>query len=1303
MVILVSELDKTPATSAQAAFDLTGLPATAVAHFTRRLAGLPASDERRRTQILRRIEQDLKLVRARARAPRHFDFPELLPVSGAREQIAAAIASHQVVIIAGETGSGKTTQLPKICLELGRGVAGLIGHTQPRRIAARSVAERIAEEMKVSLGSTVGYQVRFGEKISPETCIKLMTDGVMLAEIHNDRLLSRYDTIIIDEAHERSLNIDFLLGYLRQILPKRPDLKVVITSATLETERFSRHFNNAPVLIVEGRTYPVELRYQFDEKAKEQDEVQAICDAVRELTREGPGDILVFLNGEREIRDTLDALEGMKLRDTEVVPLFARLTLAEQQRVFAPHSGRRIVLATNVAETSLTVPGIRFVIDPGTARISRYSVRAKVQRLPIEPVSQASANQRAGRCGRVMDGICVRLYSEADFAARPAYTDPEILRTNLAAVVLQMLSLGLGDIERFPFIQPPDSRQISDAIKLLEEIHAVDLARSGDGRRQLTALGRQLARFPLDPRISRIIVEGAKQGALNETLVIAAALTIQDVRERPLEAQQAADEAHRRFADPRSDFVALLKLWDYLQQQQDAVTRNQFRSLCKREFLAWLRVREWQDLHAQLAAIADELGYKASQQPLDYAGSGYELLHKSVLAGLLGLIGQRQNDGTYLGARGIKFVPFPGGGTRNIKARWVMAAELVETSRLFARTVAEIQPEWVEPLAGDLLKRSYAEPHWEQKRGQVVAVETATLYGLPVVAGRRVSYERIDPIECRRIFIREALIPAQLGFEPGFLRHNRALVHEIEALEERVRRRDLLADEARQFALYDNALPEGLASRVSLQAALKADGGLDQRLRFKRDELLVGDGEVDDAAHPERWQCGQIDISLSYAFNPGSDADGVTAVVPVAVLNQIDPASFEWGIPANRHELVTALIRALPKQLRKHLVPAPDVAAGVLAAINPDKERLIPALTRELKRQRGVQIPEDAWNWAQVPAHLRVRVAVVDSDGKALADGDSVADLQYRLKDAVQASLSQVVPSGLERQGLTEWDFNQLPAEYRRKGQGYEVVAYPALVDRRQHVDILLFDHQIDAELAHKGGVRRLLLLSVPSPVRYLESKLSNQAKLAMYYDPWGKVPELVADIIGCGCESLMARQPLPRNQAEFLKLRDLVRAELNDASLAVAAEVEQLLALVHGIRKRQKGKIQLSEARSHADIQAQLDALVFKGFVAATGAARLGDLNRYLRAIDHRLDKLPVDPNRDRNQQLAIERVQQAFDELRTLASNRRAELHSVDELRWQIEELRVSLFAQPIGAKGQVSEKRLLAAISEVKKRLG
>lgn len=1289
MELPVSALESSAATSA---IDLTGLPVAAAAQFTRRLAGLPQADERRKQQILQRIQRDILLCRARLAAPRTIEFPDQLPVSGARDQIAQAIRDHQVVILAGETGSGKTTQLPKICLEMGRGIAGLIGHTQPRRIAARSVAERIAEELQVPLGSTVGYQVRFADKLSANTCIKLMTDGVMLAEIHEDRLLSRYDTIIIDEAHERSLNIDFLLGYLRQILPKRPDLKVIITSATLETERFARHFNNAPVLIVEGRTYPVELRYQPQDEGKDQDEVQAISDAVRELVREGPGDILVFLNGEREIRDTLDALDGMKLRDTEVIPLFARLTLAEQQKVFAAHSGRRIVLATNVAETSLTVPGIRFVIDPGTARISRYSVRAKVQRLPIEPVSQASANQRSGRCGRVMDGICVRLYSEADYAARPAYTDPEILRTNLAAVVLQMLSLGLGDIERFPFVQPPDGRQINDAVKLLEEIGAVT---TSGGRRQLTGLGRQLARFPLDPRISRIVVEGHKLGVLNEALVIAAALTIQDVRERPLEAQQAADEAHRRFAEPRSDFAALLKLWDYLQQQQEALTRNQFRALCKKEFLAYLRVREWQDLHSQLSGIADELGYRANQQPADY-----DTLHKAILAGMLGLIGLRQNDGSYLGARGVKFYPFPGAGTRNIKARWVMAAELVETSRLFARTLAEIQPEWVEPLALNLLKRSYAEPHWELKSGQVVASESATLYGLPVVAGRKVGYDKIDPVEARRLFIREALIPGQLGAEPPFLRHNQGLLVELEKLEETLRRRDLIADEARQFALYDQALPEGISGRVALQTALKRDGKLDERLRFKRDELMVGEANVDDDAHPQHWQCGRIDISLNYAFAPGSDHDGVTAVVPVAVLNQIDPASFEWGIPAQRLELVTALIRALPKQLRKHLVPAPDVAQAVLAAINPDKERLIPALTRELKRLRGVQIPEDSWNWSQVPSHLRMRVAVVDERGKAIADGESVAELQYRLKDAVQASLADVAPTGLERQGLTSWDFGQLPSEFRRKGKGYEVVAFPALVDRRDHADIVLFDHQDEAAQAHRGGVRRLLLLSVPSPVRYLEGKLSNQTKLAMYYDPFGKVPELIADVIACGCEGLMDQFPPVTNADEFALVRDKVRAELNDQALLVAREVEQILALVHGIRKRQRGKIQLDQARSHADIQAQLDALVFKGFVAATGAARLGDLSRYLKAIDFRLDKLPADPNRDRNMQLSVERVQKEFDDLRTLATARRQHPPAINELRWQIEELRVSLFAQPIGAKGTVSEKRLLAAISECRK---
>ena len=997
-------------------------------------------------------------------------YPAELPVSQRKDEIAEVIRDHQVVVIAGETGSGKTTQIPKICLELGRGVDGQIGHTQPRRLAARTVAMRIAEELGSPLGEAVGYQVRFTDVSADGTLVKLMTDGILLNELARDRDLRRYDTLIIDEAHERSLNIDFILGYLRQLLPRRPDLKVIITSATIDPERFAAAFGGAPIVEVSGRTYPVEVRYRpVDEDA---DQGQAISDAIDELSAEGPGDILVFLSGEREIRDTADLLAGRDRLD--VLPLYGRLSAAEQHRVFERRAAssltRRVVLATNVAETSLTVPGIKYVIDPGTARISRYSRGTKVQRLPIEPISQASANQRKGRSGRTSDGICIRLYSEEDFYSRPEYTDPEILRTNLASVILQMAAIGLGDIPKFPFIDPPDARNIADGLTLLAELNAFK-----NGR--ITGLGRKLARLPVDPRIGRMILEADRNGCVREVLIIAAALSIQDPRERPADAQQAADDKHRRFADPDSDFVTYLNLWDYLAERQRELSSSAFRRLCRAEFLNYLRVREWQDLQGQLQSLAGDLGVAVRSTSAERTG-----LHVSLLAGLLSQIGMktepvraaasappgRRPRAEYLGARNARFAIFPGSALTRKAPDWIVAAELVETSRLWARTVARIEPEWVEPLARHLVRHSYSEPHWEKKRGGAVALEKVTLYGVPLVVDRKVPYGRIDPAAARELFIRHALVEGDWQTSHRFFAENRRLLAEAEEVEHRARRRGLVASEDELFAFYDARIPADVVSAQHFDTwwkqARRADPGL---LTFTASDLLSDDAAgVSADAYPDVWTSESAGIPpapLSYAFEPGSETDGVTVDIPLSRLNQVNPAEFSWQVPGLRTELVTEMIRSLPKALRRDLVPAPDVAREVVARLGEPSGDLRDAVGRELRSLRGVSVPRDAWDLSKLPRHLRITVRVTDS-GRVLAEGKDVAELQRELRPRLRAVLSEAA-GGITRTGLTSWNIGELPREFRNGS----VVAYPALADAGATVDVRLFETPDAARCGHVG------------------------------------------------------------------------------------------------------------------------------------------------------------------------------------------------------------------------------------------
>ena len=1232
-------------------------------------------------------------------------YPPELPVSQRKDDIARAIRENQVVIIAGETGSGKTTQIPKICLELGRGVSGQIGHTQPRRLAARTVAERIAEELGSPLGETVGYQVRFTDVSADGTLIKLMTDGILLTELARDRKLSRYDTLIIDEAHERSLNIDFILGYLRQLLPERPDLKVIITSATIDPERFAAAFGGAPIIEVSGRTYPVEVRYRPIEGGDDGDQGQAISDAIDQLSAEGPGDILVFLSGEREIRDTADLLAG---RDRlEVLPLYSRLSAAEQHRVFDRRQARtrRVVLATNVAETSLTVPGIHYVIDPGTARISRYSRGTKVQRLPIEPISQASANQRKGRCGRTADGICIRLYSEADFESRPEFTDPEILRTNLASVILQMAAIGLGDVPKFPFIDPPDARNIADGLTLLAELNAFK-----NGR--ITGLGRKLARLPVDPRIGRMILEADRNGCVREVLIIAAALSIQDPRERPADAQQAADDKHRRFADPDSDsdFSAYLNLWDYLAERQRELSSSAFRRLCRADYLNYLRVREWQDLQGQLQRLAGDLGVT-----VDSSSAERTVVHMSLLAGLLSQIGMlrqferadparlaasasggRRPRAEYLGARNARFAIFPGSGLARRAPDWIVAAELVETSRLWARTVARIEPEWIEPLAAHLVRRSYSEPHWERKQGGAVALEKVTLYGVPIVTDRKVSYGRIDPAAARDLFIRHALVEGDWQTSHRFFAENRRLLAEAAELEHRVRRRGLVVGEDELFAFYDARIPADVVSAQHFDTwwkqARRADPG---QLTFKPGDLLSEDAaQVAADSYPDIWTSQSAALralSLSYAFEPGSETDGVTVDIPLSRLNQVNAAEFSWQVPGLRTELVTEMIRSLPKSLRRDLVPAPDLAREVVARLGPPSGDLRDAVARELRSLRGVTVPRDAWDSAKLPPHLRITVRVTDGD-RVLAEGKDVAELQRELRPRLRAVLSRAA-AGLTRSGLTSWNFGTLPEVFREG----TVVAYPALADAGTTVDVRLFETEAAARAAMWTGTRRLILLGAPSPVKSIAGRLSTPAKLALSHNPHGSVAAMFANCVSCAADYLMARAGgPPRDREGFERLSAAVRSGLHEVTADVVTHVESALRLAHTAAAR------LDDSRvgqpAVADMRAQLSGLIYPGFITSTGYRRLPQLTRYLRGIERRLDKLPENPARDAANMAVARRVEQAYRQtLADLPAVRRGD-PDVTEVRWMLDELRVSLFAQTLGTLAPVSENRILAALSRL-----
>ncbi|RDI31909.1 ATP-dependent RNA helicase HrpA [Lentzea flaviverrucosa] len=1242
-------------------------------------------------EIAAQIDEAALKVALRRESVPQISYPAELPVSQRKDDIKELIANHQVVIVAGETGSGKTTQLPKICLELGRGITGQIGHTQPRRIAARTVAERVAEELGTKLGDTIGYKVRFTDQSGDETLVKLMTDGILLAEIQTDATLSRYDTIIIDEAHERSLNVDFLLGYLKQLLPRRPDLKVVITSATIDPQRFSQHFGDAPVIEVSGRTYPVETRYRPLEE--DDDQTQGIINAVRELQAEGPGDVLVFLSGEREIRDTADALKQEDLRNTEILPLYARLSVGEQHRVFQRHTGRRVVLATNVAETSLTVPGIKYVVDPGNARISRYSHRLKVQRLPIEPISQASANQRKGRCGRVSEGICIRLYSEEDFEARPEFTDAEILRTNLASVILQMTNIGLGDVAAFPFIDPPDSRNINDGIGLLQELGAINAA-----EKKLTATGRKLAALPVDPRLGRMVLEADTTGCLKEVMIIAAALSIQDPRERPADQQEAATQQHARFVDKESDFTTFLNLWQYLKEQQKELSGNQFRKRCKAEFLNYLRVREWQDIYLQLRQVAKQIGMHVNDQPGDPRN-----IHIALLSGLLSHIGvqdvlKKQAPGEkrrplteFLGARNAKFAIFPGSVLAKKPPQWVMAAELVETSRLWGRIAAKIEPEWAERLGEHVVKRQYSEPHWESKRGSVVALEKVTLYGVPIVAGRKVNYGRIDPELSRELFIRHALVQGEWTTHHRFFHTNRALLDEVGELENRARRRDIVVDEETLYDFYDERVAPEVVSARHFDSWWKKQKDKNQ-LTFTKDMLVNDRADVTPDAYPDQWRQGELTLPLSYHFEPGTKNDGVTVQLPLPALTALDDDAFSWQIPGLRHDLVVALIRSLPKQIRRNFVPVPDVATAVLSRINPKDTSLLSGVERELRALTGVTVQREDWQFDAVPDHLKLTFQVVDDQNRTLAEGKDIAALKEKLRDEVRASLSQAA-GHLERTGLTTWDFDALPKTVEQRQSGITVTAYPSLLDRGDTVAIKVLDTPGRQAYAHRRGVRRLLLLGVNSPVKHLQRHLDNAAKLALTRNPHGGVAALLSDCIMAAVDRLMG-EPAWDAKSYAAQLKK-VQAALNDTTWVVVQEVRKVLEAAHEAELALSG---LKGAPDSAnDIRAHLNSLVYKGFVTRTGYDRLPDLVRYLKGIARRIEKLPENPRRDLDWTAQVHQVHAEYRELRaqTPADEPSPEL---DEIRWMIEELRLSYFAQTIKTRYTISDKRIYKALDAV-----
>ncbi|MES9812790.1 MAG: ATP-dependent RNA helicase HrpA [Candidatus Thiodiazotropha sp.] len=1230
-------------------------------------------------------------------------YPEVLPISRRVDEIKALIQDHQVVVLCGETGSGKSTQLPKICLDLDLGLSGYIGHTQPRRVAARTLASRVASELGSTTGQAVGYKVRFNDRVGPHSYIKLMTDGILLAEIQQDPNLNQYDTLIIDEAHERSLNIDFLLGYLKQLCIRRSDLKLIITSATIDPQRFSEYFHNAPIVEVSGRTYPVEVRYrppvEGGENERDDPLQQAIVDAVDELSLIDRGDILIFLSGEREIRETAETLRKHRLPATEVVPLYARLSIEDQNRVFKPHTSRRIVLATNVAETSLTVPGIRYVVDTGYARISRYSHRSKVQRLPVERIAQASADQRKGRCGRLAAGVCIRLFTEEDFQSRRPFTEAEIQRTNLASVILQMKLLGLGEISDFPFIDPSDHRLIKDGYRILEEIGAV----AGD--RRITRLGQQLARLPVDPRIGRMLLSAAHSHCMKEVMVIAAALSVQDPRERPVDKQQLADEAHARFRHEQSDFLSYLSLWEEAETQRKHLSKNKFHRWCKRHFLSWNRVQEWHDIHQQLRGQLHEMGLRENS-----AEAGYEEIHRALLSGLLSHIGLKSNSHDYLGARNTRFFIHPGSALYKKQPKWVMAAELVETSKLYARTLAVIQPEWVEKAAGHLVKRSYSEPHWEKKRGQVAGYVKVALFGITLIPRRKINFSPIDPVVARDIFIRSALVDGDFHTRAPFWRHNQALIEAIHDQEAKSRRRDILVDEERIYSFYDQRIPEGISTAPGFEKWLRQQSKQQSKSLYMDESDLMMDGSqrISSEQFPDHLDINGMRLPLEYQFDPGSAQDGLTLIVPQDVLNQITEARLQWLVPGLLRERVISLIRGLPKSLRRSFVPVPEFADACLADLPGSDRPLIQVLGERLKQLSGVHVPEDAWTEEDIPVHLRMRVRVVDQGGSTLEQGRDLAGMKRRHAGQTQARHRHLNSPGFERNGLKDWDFDRLPKQLGIEQGGITLQGYPALVDEGESVAIRLLDAESSALRSHKEGVRRLIMLKMPKEMRYLRKNLDQLDRMRLLY---AKVPavekdredgdrrdledELVSFIVD---RTFLNQLPEIRDGKCFEERLSGRRGRLMQQANRSCQQLLEILELSHQTRKAISAVTQVNWMSSAMDMQHQLERLVYRGFLQQVPDERLSDYPRYLQGISKRVDKLTHAAARDRQRMHEMAELQQRWEQWDQQCRQRGRVDDRIEEIRWGLEELRISLFAQDLGTAYPVSVKRLLKRIKEM-----
>ncbi len=1258
------------------------------------------------------------------------DYPLELPVSGKKDEIAAAIAKHQVVIICGETGSGKTTQIPKICLELGRGVSGLIGHTQPRRIAARSVASRIAQELHSPLGEVVGYKVRFNDKLSESSYVKLMTDGILLAETQGDKFLNAYDTIIIDEAHERSLNIDFLLGYLKQLLPKRPDLKIIVTSATIDADRFSSHFNGAPVIEVSGRTFPVEIRYrplgaagfrakesaeadnaQFDldddtifgiaRKAKtearwleEDDEEEAIeeaiMDAADDLLRQGDGDILVFLPGEREIRDVADHLRkyqgrSAKLKHIEVLPLFARLSIEDQQKIFKSHSLRRIVLATNVAETSLTVPGIKYVIDAGLARVNRYSSRAKVEQLQIEKISQAAAKQRAGRCGRVSNGICVRLYSEQDFNGRPEFTEPEILRSSLASVILRMAALRLGDVAEFPFIEAPSTRLIADGYLLLQELGAVD------ARRQITETGLQLAKLPLDPRVGRMILAAKREACLKEILIIASVLSIQDPRERPMDKREAADQAHAKFAGEGSDFMSYLKLWDWFDAALNTKKSNKdLLNQCHSNFLSFLRLKEWRELHGQLLEIVSEMDFKRNEKE-----ANYEQIHKALLAGLLGNIGFKDGESeSYAGARGIRFYIAPGSTLKKTRPKWVIAAELVDTTKLYARCVAKIEPDWIEPLARGLTESHYSDPRWDRKMGMVNAWERVSLYGLTIIPKRRVHYGPINPVESREIFIREALANGEFDTRAPFFMANERLIAEVEELEHKARRQDVLVDEHQLFSFYDAKIPADIVNAASFEKWRTEAEKLNPKLLYlTRDDLMRhGADAITAVQFPEKILLDHVETPLKYRFEPGHVLDGVTATIPLALLNQLNSVQTEWLVPGMLREKLTYLIKALPKTFRRVCVPVPEFVTGFLESVDYQfSTPILETLASYIQHKTTLKVSKDDWDLNDIPPHHLMNFSVIDDAGRELAMARDWNALKKQLGSAAQLTFRNTSPD-IEKTGLKQWDFGDLPQTLSFERDGLKVVGYPALEDEIESVSVKLFDTEREAVVNLRKGVCRLMRFELKEQMKQLEKSLPNFNQYALTLRGVMSPEDLREDmLLTIADRAFIGEDDLPRTNDDFMKLKARARTRLPAVTQAVARQV-QAIATEYQLLVNQQAKMPATVNRLKRDVEQQIYLLVYKGCFSQTPWEHLQHISRYLKALRLRIEKHPANPDRDGKNAASVGQIWQKWqDKVSALQQAHHDIPQALQDFRWLIEELRVSLFAQELKTPFPVSIKRL------------